>query len=162
MAQFGTFLFPQIHDNSDGWGPCEVPEQFKDTPYQPFSKDDRLGKVRVRRGRKRAVLCVFDCYSRLCTRVYLTCGASIRLQTGLVVCTQTEDQLVSDFNASSIDNSTLISVHYTHFFTVNRAFPYRYMVSLHSLPLLSLFHLLFHRQVWQCVWSRRADLPLLS
>ena len=43
--QFGSFLFPQIHDNLDGWGPCEVPEQFRDTPYQPFSKDDRLGKV---------------------------------------------------------------------------------------------------------------------
>ena len=43
--QFTTFVFPQIHDNMDGWGPCEVPEQFKDTPYQPFSKDDRLGKV---------------------------------------------------------------------------------------------------------------------
>ena len=44
--RFGSFLFPQIHDNLDGWGPCEVPEQFRDTPYQPFSKDDRLGKVR--------------------------------------------------------------------------------------------------------------------
>lgn len=43
--RFGSFLFPQIHDNLDGWGPCEVPEQFRDTPYQPFSKDDRLGKV---------------------------------------------------------------------------------------------------------------------
>ena len=41
------FVFPHIHDNPVGWGPCAVPEQFKDTPYQPFSKDDRLGKVRV-------------------------------------------------------------------------------------------------------------------
>ena len=39
------FVFPHIHDNPAGWGPCEVPEQFRDTPYQPFSKDDRLGKV---------------------------------------------------------------------------------------------------------------------
>lgn len=45
IKKFGTFVFPQIHDNMDGWGPCEVPEQFRDTPYQPFSKDDRLGKV---------------------------------------------------------------------------------------------------------------------
>lgn len=45
VKTFGTFVFPQIHDNVDGWGPCEVPEQFRDTPYQPFSKDDRLGKV---------------------------------------------------------------------------------------------------------------------
>ena len=46
MAEKAKFVFPQIHDNPFGWGPCEVPEQFKDTPYQPFSKDDRLGKVR--------------------------------------------------------------------------------------------------------------------
>ena len=39
------FALPQLQDNPVGWGPCEVPEQFKDTPYQPFSKDDRLGKV---------------------------------------------------------------------------------------------------------------------
>ena len=39
------FEFPVIHDNPSGWGPREVPEQFKDTPYQPFSKGDRLGKV---------------------------------------------------------------------------------------------------------------------
>ena len=39
------FVFPTIQDNPNGWGPCEVPVQFKDTPYQPFSKDDRLGKV---------------------------------------------------------------------------------------------------------------------
>ena len=41
------FEFPVIHENPSGWGPCEVPEQFKDTPYQPFSKGDRLGKVRI-------------------------------------------------------------------------------------------------------------------
>ena len=40
------FIFPAIHENPTGWGPCEVPEQFKDTPYQPFSKGDRLGKVK--------------------------------------------------------------------------------------------------------------------
>ena len=44
-AQKPRFFFPQIQDNPDGWGPCDVPLQFKDTPYQPFSKDDRLGKV---------------------------------------------------------------------------------------------------------------------
>ena len=40
------FVAPIIQDNPDGWGPCELPEQFKDMPYQPFSKSDRLGKVR--------------------------------------------------------------------------------------------------------------------
>lgn len=39
------FLAPIIQDNSEGWGPCELPDQFKDIPYQPFSKGDRLGKV---------------------------------------------------------------------------------------------------------------------
>lgn len=28
-----------------GWGPCEVPDAFRDMPYQPFSKSDRLGKI---------------------------------------------------------------------------------------------------------------------
>lgn len=39
------FVAPFIQDNPDGWGPCDVPDQFKDQPYQPFSKGDRLGKV---------------------------------------------------------------------------------------------------------------------
>lgn len=26
-------------------GPCELPDAFKDIPYQPFSKSDRLGKI---------------------------------------------------------------------------------------------------------------------
>lgn len=39
------FAPPVIQENLTGWGPCEMPEQFKDMPYQPFSKGDRLGKV---------------------------------------------------------------------------------------------------------------------
>ena len=39
------FRLPHIQDNVNGWGPCQVPEKFKDMPYQPFSKSDRLGKV---------------------------------------------------------------------------------------------------------------------
>lgn len=39
------FKPPTIADNSDGWGPCSIPEQFKDIPYQPFAKGDRLGKA---------------------------------------------------------------------------------------------------------------------
>lgn len=41
-----TFTTPQIQDNPTGWGPNAIPPQFKDMPYQPFSKSDRLGKVR--------------------------------------------------------------------------------------------------------------------
>jgi translation initiation factor 3 subunit D len=39
------FVAPVIQDNPTGWGPCEMPDQFKDMPYQPFSKGDRLGKI---------------------------------------------------------------------------------------------------------------------
>nr|CAD7265545.1 unnamed protein product [Timema shepardi] len=39
------FKPPIIQDNATGWGPCDMPEQFKDMPYQPFSKGDRLGKI---------------------------------------------------------------------------------------------------------------------
>ena len=39
------FLFPVVPGNPSGWGPCDLPEQFKDVPYQPFSKADRVGKV---------------------------------------------------------------------------------------------------------------------
>jgi translation initiation factor 3 subunit D len=40
-----TFNPPEIQENRNGWGPCDAPEQFKDLPYAPFSKGDRLGKV---------------------------------------------------------------------------------------------------------------------
>lgn len=39
------FIPPEIQDNDAGWGPVNLPEKFKDMPYQPFSKGDRLGKV---------------------------------------------------------------------------------------------------------------------
>ncbi|XP_008554540.1 eukaryotic translation initiation factor 3 subunit D [Microplitis demolitor] len=39
------FQAPAIQNNPDGWGPCELPDQFRDIPYQPFSKGDRLGKI---------------------------------------------------------------------------------------------------------------------
>jgi len=44
MAKFNP---PEIQDNRNGWGPCDAPEQFKDLPYAPFSKGDRLGKVAI-------------------------------------------------------------------------------------------------------------------
>jgi len=42
MAKFHP---PEIQDNPNGWGPVGIPAKFKDMPYQPFSKGDRLGKV---------------------------------------------------------------------------------------------------------------------
>lgn len=44
--EVARFQAPAIQHNLEGWGPCELPDQFKDIPYQPFSKGDRLGKVR--------------------------------------------------------------------------------------------------------------------
>jgi translation initiation factor 3 subunit D len=36
---------PVIQDNPTGWGPNSIPEKYRDMPYQPFSKSDRIGKV---------------------------------------------------------------------------------------------------------------------
>lgn len=36
---------PAVQDNPTGWGPNTIPSQYKDMPYQPFSKSDRIGKV---------------------------------------------------------------------------------------------------------------------
>jgi hypothetical protein len=36
----------RLSDNNEGWGPATAePVQFKDLPYQKFSKADRIGKV---------------------------------------------------------------------------------------------------------------------
>ncbi|XP_053970156.1 eukaryotic translation initiation factor 3 subunit D-1 [Anastrepha obliqua] len=43
--QFPHFEKPIVQFNENGWGPCELPETFRDMPYQPFSKSDRLGKI---------------------------------------------------------------------------------------------------------------------
>eukprot|EP00271_Cylindrocystis_brebissonii_P019938 TRINITY_DN6369_c0_g1_i1.p1 TRINITY_DN6369_c0_g1~~TRINITY_DN6369_c0_g1_i1.p1 ORF type:complete len:559 (-),score=126.45 TRINITY_DN6369_c0_g1_i1:344-2020(-) len=39
------FSVPELADNPDGWGPTTVPDQFKDIPYVPFNKGDRLGRA---------------------------------------------------------------------------------------------------------------------
>lgn len=39
------FVLPAVQDNAGGWGPCNLPTKFKDIPYQPFSKADKLGKA---------------------------------------------------------------------------------------------------------------------
>ncbi|KAK2717136.1 eukaryotic translation initiation factor 3 subunit D-like [Artemia franciscana] len=39
------FSLSVVHDTPNGWGPNTIPEQYRDMPYQPFSKGDRLGKV---------------------------------------------------------------------------------------------------------------------
>lgn len=44
-TSFAPFEKPIVQFNETGWGPCELPDTFKDMPYQPFSKSDRLGKI---------------------------------------------------------------------------------------------------------------------
>ncbi|KAF8530896.1 translation initiation factor eIF-3, subunit D [Gautieria morchelliformis] len=47
MSTTPSFSLPEIHDNQDGaWGPSSshLPAQFKDIPYAPYSKSDKLGR----------------------------------------------------------------------------------------------------------------------
>jgi len=42
-----SFVVPKIASNPDGWGPnpADLPEKFKDIPYAPFSKSEKVGKA---------------------------------------------------------------------------------------------------------------------
>jgi translation initiation factor 3 subunit D len=44
-TELAHFDMPELQYNENGWGPCELPDTFRDMPYQPFSKSDRLGKI---------------------------------------------------------------------------------------------------------------------
>ena len=39
------FPVPVLSDNPDGWGPTTLPEQFKNIPYAPFNKSDKVGRA---------------------------------------------------------------------------------------------------------------------
>lgn len=39
------FATPGVVNNPVGWGPISIPEQYRDIPYQPFSKSDNLGQI---------------------------------------------------------------------------------------------------------------------
>lgn len=39
------FKLPLVEDNTEGWGPTSVPEQFASVPFMPFGKGDRLGRI---------------------------------------------------------------------------------------------------------------------
>jgi len=47
MAESPQFILPPIHDNPEAWGPSPnaLPTQFKDIPYAPFSKSDKIGRI---------------------------------------------------------------------------------------------------------------------
>ncbi|KAG0238005.1 hypothetical protein BGW41_008270 [Actinomortierella wolfii] len=40
-----SFQLPEIIDNPNGFGPVGLNAQFRDIPYAPYSKADRLGKI---------------------------------------------------------------------------------------------------------------------
>jgi len=62
------FIPPEIQNNPFGWGPCEMPDQFKDMPYQPFSKGDRIGKVRCLMVLITVCICVINTYTNFLSR----------------------------------------------------------------------------------------------
>ena len=41
------FKLPEISENARGWGPTGMPEQFESLPFQMFSKNDKIQKVRL-------------------------------------------------------------------------------------------------------------------
>ena len=45
MPGLPHFEIPTLSDNSDGWGPTTVPEQFKNVPYAPFNMGEKLGRA---------------------------------------------------------------------------------------------------------------------
>lgn len=36
---------PNSNSDPEAWGPTRTPEKFKDMPYQPFSKNDKVGRI---------------------------------------------------------------------------------------------------------------------
>lgn len=40
-----VYGIPDFAFNSNGWGPCSIPEQFQDLPLESFSRDDKLGMI---------------------------------------------------------------------------------------------------------------------
>ncbi|VUZ52402.1 unnamed protein product [Hymenolepis diminuta] len=66
LPSFGNLL---INSDGESWGPTDIPAGFKDMPYQPFSKDSKLGKV--------ADWCLpFDSFSRGKNRFATQYGAA--------------------------------------------------------------------------------------
>ena len=42
-----NFKLPKTYEAQNGWGPTSdvIPLQFRDIPYAPYSKGDKLGRV---------------------------------------------------------------------------------------------------------------------
>lgn len=40
-----AFNLPPVSDSQSGWGPVSLSSQFRDIPYAPYSKADKLGRI---------------------------------------------------------------------------------------------------------------------
>ncbi|KAF9335725.1 hypothetical protein BG006_010798 [Podila minutissima] len=40
-----AFTLPSVTDSKSGWGPVSLSAQFRDIPYAPYSKADKLGRI---------------------------------------------------------------------------------------------------------------------
>ncbi|KAG0319948.1 hypothetical protein BGZ99_004830 [Dissophora globulifera] len=40
-----VFKLPTVSDSQSGWGPVDLSSQFRDIPYAPYSKADKLGRI---------------------------------------------------------------------------------------------------------------------
>ncbi|KAJ2910285.1 hypothetical protein GGI21_001029 [Coemansia aciculifera] len=47
MSELASFTLPAVYDNPKGWGPSNTQQsnEFKDIPYIPFSKSDKVNRV---------------------------------------------------------------------------------------------------------------------
>ena len=45
FLQMSSFALPDIAENSSGWGPVSVPEEFEGMPFLPFGKNDKLNRI---------------------------------------------------------------------------------------------------------------------
>jgi len=39
------FKLPPLSDSTSGWGPVDLSSQFRDIPYAPYAKADKLGRI---------------------------------------------------------------------------------------------------------------------
>ena len=45
MVGIAGWCLSNVEDNKEGWGPTGIPEQYRDVPFLPYSKGERLGRV---------------------------------------------------------------------------------------------------------------------
>lgn len=45
IHSMSAFTLPSVTDSKSGWGPVSLSAQFRDIPYAPYSKADKLGRI---------------------------------------------------------------------------------------------------------------------